>query len=244
MRPPPAQTTGRKKVSKRVSALGRSVYCQFACGLLNFTPLFSHSKSSHLLWAMSSFFTVPASQRKRKREDRAAAPASKKRGVDAKGDATGRSGGKRRDQDEESISGSDIDEDNLSVASGVSDDSGSESDEGETAADRRLKLAERYLENVRDEVDDIGFDAAEIDRDLIAERLKEDVVRIAILVFHLLNGAHTRARTSSKDASTARLHQTSPFRKLRIHFSEQIHSRPLRSQLTRPTSIPCQRIGP
>ncbi|RAH82657.1 WD40 repeat-like protein [Aspergillus japonicus CBS 114.51] len=124
---------------------------------------------------MSSFFTVPASQRKRKREDRAAAPASKKRGVDAKGEAPGRSGGKRRDQDEESISGSDIDEDNLSVASGVSDDSASESDEGETAADRRLKLAERYLENVRDEVDDIGFDAAEIDRDLIAERLKEDV---------------------------------------------------------------------
>ncbi|PYH77229.1 WD40 repeat-like protein [Aspergillus uvarum CBS 121591] len=124
---------------------------------------------------MSSFFTVPASQRKRKREDRAAAPASKKRGVDAKGEAPGRSGGKRRDQDEESISGSDIDEDNLGVASGVSDDSASESDEGETAADRRLKLAERYLENVRDEVDDIGFDAAEIDRDLIAERLKEDV---------------------------------------------------------------------
>ncbi|RAL08986.1 ribosomal RNA-processing protein RRP9 [Aspergillus homomorphus CBS 101889] len=124
---------------------------------------------------MSSFFTVPASQRKRKRDDRAAAPASKKRGVDGNGEATGRSGSKRRDQDEESISGSDLDEDNLSVASGVSDDSASESDEGETAADRRLKLAERYLENVRDEVDDIGFDAAEIDRDLIAERLKEDV---------------------------------------------------------------------
>ncbi|PYH47453.1 ribosomal RNA-processing protein RRP9 [Aspergillus saccharolyticus JOP 1030-1] len=124
---------------------------------------------------MSSFFTVPASQRKRKREDRAAAPASKKRGVDAKGASTGKRGGKRRDEDEESISGSDLDEDNLSVASDVSEGNASDSDEGETAADRRLKLAERYLENVRDEVDDIGFDAAEIDRDLIAERLKEDV---------------------------------------------------------------------
>lgn len=119
---------------------------------------------------MSSFFTLPASQRKRKREDRAGAPTSKKRGVDAD---------KKSRERDESISGSDLDEDDVeSQASGVSEESGSESDEGETAADRRLKLAERYLENVRDEVDDIGFDAAEIDRDLIAERLKEDVVCI------------------------------------------------------------------
>ncbi|PWY86153.1 WD40 repeat-like protein [Aspergillus heteromorphus CBS 117.55] len=124
---------------------------------------------------MSSFFTVPASQRKRKREDRAGAPATKKRGVDSDGGAKARGGSKKKDRDQ-SDSGSDIDEDELSAASGLSDDeSGSESDDGETAADRRLKLAERYLENVRDEVDDFGFDAAEIDRDLIAERLKEDV---------------------------------------------------------------------
>ncbi|KAL4798912.1 WD40-repeat-containing domain protein [Aspergillus venezuelensis] len=120
---------------------------------------------------MSSFFTLPASQRKRKREDRAGAP-SKKRGVDADGDARNKNGKKTRERDE-SISESDY-EDAESVAS-AEGESGSESDEGETAADRRLKLAERYLDNVRDEVDDYGFDAAEIDRDLIAERLKEDV---------------------------------------------------------------------
>ncbi|KAL4978027.1 WD40-repeat-containing domain protein [Aspergillus desertorum] len=124
---------------------------------------------------MSSFFTIPASQRKRKREDRAGAPASKKRGVDADGDARNKSGRKSRERDE-SISGSDLDDDVKSMASVLSEEeSGFESDEGETAADRRLKLAERYLENVREEVDDYGFDAAEIDRDLIAERLKEDV---------------------------------------------------------------------
>ncbi|PKY02150.1 WD40 repeat-like protein [Aspergillus campestris IBT 28561] len=123
---------------------------------------------------MSSFFTLPASQRKRKREDRVGAPATKKRGVDAKKDAGGKGSKKSRER-EESISGSDIDEDG-SIASGVSEEeSDAESDEGETVADRRLKLAERYLDNVRDEVDDYGFDAAEIDRDLIAERLKEDV---------------------------------------------------------------------
>ncbi|KAF7592887.1 pre-rRNA processing protein [Aspergillus hancockii] len=123
---------------------------------------------------MSSFFTLPASQRKRKREDRAGAPASKKRGGDGDGDTGAKSGGRTRKRDQ-SISGSDDDDDEGSIASGIFEESGSESDEGETAADRRLKLAERYLDNVRDEVDDYGFDAAEIDRDLIAERLKEDV---------------------------------------------------------------------
>jgi ribosomal RNA-processing protein 9 len=124
---------------------------------------------------MSSFFTLPASQRKRKREDRSGAPATKKRGVDADGDA--RNKNKRTRERDESISGSDLDEDVESAASVASEgESGSESDEGETAAERRLKLAERYLDNVREEVDDYGFDAAEIDRDLIAERLKEDVV--------------------------------------------------------------------
>jgi ribosomal RNA-processing protein 9 len=134
---------------------------------------------------MSSFFTLPASQRKRKRDDRAAAPASKKRGVDADGDSGAKGKGRTRERDQ-SISGSDLDDDDESVASAVSEEeSGSESEDGETAAERRLKLAERYLENVREEVDDYGFDAAEIDRDLIAERLKEDVVCTVSLFFFI-----------------------------------------------------------
>jgi ribosomal RNA-processing protein 9 len=119
---------------------------------------------------MSSFFTVPNSQRKRKRDDRAAAPGSKKRGVDAKTD-----GGRRTKDREESISGSDLDEDAAIDTAESGDESGSDSEDGETAADRRLKLAERYLGNIQEEVDEAGFDAADIDRDLIAERLKKDV---------------------------------------------------------------------
>jgi ribosomal RNA-processing protein 9 len=40
-----------------------------------------------------------------------------------------------------------------------------------------LRLAQRYLDNIREEVaeDPYAFDAADVDRDLIAERLKEDV---------------------------------------------------------------------
>lgn len=126
---------------------------------------------------MSSFFTIPASQRKRKRDDRVAAPGSKKRGIAAKGDTREDTSRRRQESEDESISGSDLEDDENVSGSELSDDATSEdSDEGETAAERRLKLAERYLENIREEVDEAGFDAAEIDRDLIAERLKEDVV--------------------------------------------------------------------
>ena len=117
---------------------------------------------------MSSFFTVPNAQRKRKRDDRAAPPGSKKRGGDSKADAG------RRTEREDSISGSDLDDDAGIDSPESGDESGSDS-EGETAADRRLKLAERYLDNIKGEVDEAGFDAADIDRDLIAERLKKDV---------------------------------------------------------------------
>ena len=139
---------------------------------------------------MSSFFTVPASQRKRKRDDRNAAPGTKKRGADAKNDSAG---DRRAQEREESISGSDSDEDGNDIVSGGSgEESESDSEDGETAGDRRLKLAERYLDNIREEVDDVGFDAAEIDKDLIAERLKEDVVcghrfRIPFFCLQILN---------------------------------------------------------
>ncbi|KAK8202927.1 WD40-repeat-containing domain protein [Phyllosticta capitalensis] len=108
---------------------------------------------------MSSFFTAPASQKKRKRAGNAAtAPEKRSR--------------KRR---EDSISSGDSDdEDNRVQVEEYESDAFSDG-ENETAAERRLRLAERYLENIKEEVDEAGFDAAEIDRDLIAERLKEDV---------------------------------------------------------------------
>lgn len=128
---------------------------------------------------MSSFFTVPASQRKRKRTDGAIAPASKKRNTNTAEAAKAPKNNRSKPQRDESISGSESDDDDVPKKASGSEDAGenSESDHGEeTAADRRLRLAERYLENIREEVDEVGFDAADIDRDLIAERLKEDVV--------------------------------------------------------------------
>jgi ribosomal RNA-processing protein 9 len=123
---------------------------------------------------MSSFFTVPASQRKRKRTE-STSVASKKRNVAPTTSQPTKA--PRRTARDESISGSDdSDDDHATGFFEEPEASESSEEEGETAAEKRLRLAERYLENLKNEVqEDGGFDAAEIDRDLIAERLKEDV---------------------------------------------------------------------
>jgi ribosomal RNA-processing protein 9 len=125
---------------------------------------------------MSSFFTTPASQKKRKRSDGAEFP--KKRAAISERPPKVTKPARRKPRDD-SISGSESEEDegprdDLNRDEAAESTSGSEGEE-ETAAERRLRLAERYLENIREEVDEVGFDAEDIDRDLIAERLKEDV---------------------------------------------------------------------
>jgi ribosomal RNA-processing protein 9 len=126
---------------------------------------------------MSSFFTFPASQRKRKRADDQPGKPAKRRGVQTDGSdrpaVNGKSSRPRKIERDESISGSESEEEEIQPESAEESDGTSE--EGETAADRRIRLAQRYLDNIREEVDETGFDAAEIDKDLIAQRLKEDV---------------------------------------------------------------------
>ncbi|OAL53480.1 small nucleolar ribonucleo protein complex subunit [Pyrenochaeta sp. DS3sAY3a] len=122
----------------------------------------------------SSFFTTPASQRKRKRTE-GASSAPKRRNTDANSSRPARPS--RRIEREESISGSDVsDDEGEDIFDAEDGDSETSDNENETAAEKRLRLAERYLENIRNEVEEeVGFDAAQIDKDLIAERLKEDV---------------------------------------------------------------------
>lgn len=124
---------------------------------------------------MSSFFTAPASQRKRKRPN-AVLSNSKKRNTASPPSQSERA--LHRTERDDSVPSSDEDSESERDAGFFEDSEESETteDENETAAEKRLRLAERYLENIRNEVEeDGGFDAADIDRDLIAERLKEDV---------------------------------------------------------------------
>lgn len=117
--------------------------------------------------AMSSFFTLPASQKKRKR----AQPSEKANGTSKRA----------RKDDNDSISGSDISDDDAPArgeAFSGSDDEDEEF-ENEDPAAKRIRLAEQYLANTQKEVlDDVGFDAAEVDqenlRQRMGERLKED----------------------------------------------------------------------
>ena len=126
---------------------------------------------------MSSFFTVPASQRKRKRTDDRPGRPVKRRGVQADGekpDSDRKRTRKPRDaKRDDSISGSEDSGGEVAPESG--DESEATSEEGENAADRRIRLAQRYLDNLREEVDEAGFDAEDVDKDLITARLKEDV---------------------------------------------------------------------
>ncbi|TPX11947.1 uncharacterized protein E0L32_007445 [Thyridium curvatum] len=126
----------------------------------------------------SSFFTVPAAQRKRKRDGVPSASSTAAATKRSRSNGTKAAPKAPQPERDESISGSDSEDDISPDDVGMSDgeDESESEHEGETAAERRLRLAERYLQNVRSEVEQtIGFDAEEIDRDLIAERLKEDV---------------------------------------------------------------------
>lgn len=127
---------------------------------------------------MSSFFTAPASQRKRKREDTTNPSSGKRRNTNGSAPNKVKKYHSKSDARDESISGSGTEDDTRGPKSDNEElDVSTESDEeDETGAERRLRLAEKYLENIKGGVDEIGYDAAEIDRDLIAERLQEDVV--------------------------------------------------------------------
>lgn len=125
---------------------------------------------------MSSFFTTPASQRKRKRDDANVAPSIKRRNI-TKAGARPSSKNPTKARRDESISSSGSEDEvirkRVNDAETITESESEEEDE--TGAERRLRLAEQYLENIKGEVDEVGFDAEEIDKDLIAERLQEDV---------------------------------------------------------------------
>lgn len=142
---------------------------------------------------MSSFFTLPASQRKRKRDNerttKPSRPSTNNERVTKQ---------RRKDRDE-SISGSDSEgpEDGVDDTSHTIEEDSSSS-EDEDAAARRTKLAARYLENTRKEILAEGFDAKDIDDELLAERmgerLKEDTAESKGKVYrwiaddYILNG--------------------------------------------------------
>lgn len=120
---------------------------------------------------MSSFFTKPASL-KRKRVEAGAAPRPARRQQNGEDKDNTRPRNRRAPRDDDSVSsGSSDDEAGAQQADIAS--SSSDSEDGEDAAGKRTRLAERYLENTRREILAEGFDAKDIDAELLAERMGE-----------------------------------------------------------------------
>ena len=111
--------------------------------------------------SMSSFFTLPASQRKRKRVQTSSAPVKAINRI-------------KSGNDDESISGSEDSEDeNQANRQDVEGSDDEEEDfEDEDPAAKRVRLAERYLANTQKEVlDDDNFDAADVDQENLRRRM-------------------------------------------------------------------------
>ncbi|KAI8388884.1 WD40-repeat-containing domain protein [Radiomyces spectabilis] len=116
-----------------------------------------------------SFF---ASTRKRKRSNQ---PSDRTKNTVA-GNATTakprRAPKKKDESDDEADGPSTLADMNLEASEAES----SEEEIEETAAEKRVRLAKAYLDKIQHDMDEDlgGFDAADLDRDLIAERLKKD----------------------------------------------------------------------
>ncbi|KAI0037031.1 WD40 repeat-like protein [Vararia minispora EC-137] len=128
-----------------------------------------------------SFFATKT--RKRKRDaDSASGPKKSARKNDGSRKAiTGQPKlrkGRTRAADEElgsEGSSGDVDDMDLRAQEFDSNESGEE-DEDETPAEKRLRLAKLYLESIKEGLAEGEVDAAEIDRELISQRLQKDVM--------------------------------------------------------------------
>ncbi|THH16374.1 hypothetical protein EW146_g4261 [Bondarzewia mesenterica] len=125
-----------------------------------------------------AFFSVPKT-RKRKRQltVRDAGPvASNKAARTTKGKGKARARDEELESDATQEDGAD--DMDLRVDEVDLNESGEE-DEDETPAEKRLRLAKLYLESVKDGLAEGEFDAAEIDKEIISSRLKQDVMEHA-----------------------------------------------------------------
>ncbi|GAA6028387.1 hypothetical protein JCM8097_007007 [Rhodosporidiobolus ruineniae] len=98
------------------------------------------------------------------------------------GAAAAKGKGKRRQDDDDDLEADggdhfDSDEIGSDEAEGADEVSSEEDDDLETPAQKRLRLSQMYLKSLeKDKEEDHGIDAAQLDRDIIAERLQQDVL--------------------------------------------------------------------
>ncbi|KAI0866178.1 WD40-repeat-containing domain protein [Xylaria cubensis] len=133
---------------------------------------------------MSSFFSIPGAQRKRKRDnDGTTSKRPARPRPTTKSQPAPKKRVERAERDDEISSGSNAESGSEPADDEDVDASESEDDHDETAAQKRLRLASQYLSRVREEVEATGWDAEQIDKDMIAARLEDDVAESKGKVF-------------------------------------------------------------
>ncbi|KIJ58424.1 hypothetical protein HYDPIDRAFT_113201 [Hydnomerulius pinastri MD-312] len=136
---------------------------------------FASNKNKKRKRALSSGDAKQGSAKKLLRRDKSSRD-SRQHGVKTNGVTQA----KKRPTDEELDSDrTDDDEggiDDLNLRADVEPESSGDEDIEETPAEKRLRLAKIYLENVKEGLAEGEFDAAEVDKELISARLRQDVL--------------------------------------------------------------------
>ncbi|KAF9525309.1 WD40-repeat-containing domain protein [Crepidotus variabilis] len=122
-------------------------------------------------------FFSSSKPRKRKRSDGASHMLGAQKLAKTSRDTKQPKSSKKATRDEELSDRTDEDIEDMDLRADEIDPGASgDEDDNETPAEKRLRLAQLYLESVKTSLVDGEYDAAEIDRELISARLKQDVL--------------------------------------------------------------------
>ncbi|KAH8828164.1 WD40-repeat-containing domain protein [Flagelloscypha sp. PMI_526] len=111
---------------------------------------------------------------------------------------------KKRVQNDSSEDSDDGDLDDLDLRHSEPEDSSGDEDMDETPAEKRLRLAKMYLDSLKQDFAEGDFDAADVDRDIINSRLKQDVLEHSGKV-HLFIADKFFSSSSPPDVQTLEL---------------------------------------
>lgn len=130
--------------------------------------------------ANDPFFASGGNKRKRPSKPSRSAPSNGSKAVNGRSKSSEAPNTIPREDSDEVLSS---DDDSQVAADADEPLSDEEDNERETAAQKRLRLAKIYLENLQTQHKQDGFDAADLDKDYLEQRLQSDVVRLNLAVW-------------------------------------------------------------
>lgn len=142
------QWTGQPLVTRPLPLPGQATRQEFMIQKKRFAWPATHSPHPPSTTTMSSFFTIPNSAKKRKRTGPPVAGDKPKKAREAYLQTN-----KKRQLEDEDISSESGGESDGDKARAAHDEDGDQDEEfeGETAAEKRLRLAQQYLDNLRED---------------------------------------------------------------------------------------------